>query len=429
MAEDWTLAENDLLARAAVDLHARQLAGESVNKAVLYRELGSALPSRNRSSVERKIGNASTVIADLGLGSIDGFRYEAFTARQEALVPAVHRALIEAGMLDPATPTYEAMGVYVGEAAMANLERGLQTRTWGFTRWRTEYRAQPTIRFVVFACGFSGGSPRKKFDEGWSVGTANVIVAKFVGPFLEGTAPHWEDELAEKRVKYPCRFGIEPVASFERVSLAASGPLGRDLSNAIRVTATNSGLGMPLIRANSSLLGQLEVPEDADQPLPPVDMTADLPTVGHRRRRGLGRVSDAALNKAIELRAEDVAEDHYWERGALAVRRVGSHKSWDLEVDLPTASPDGAPHYELRVEVKGTSGAGTHVQLTANEVRNARSHPDCELFVVRDITVSWDDAGNVSATGGEPHLVSNWDPDGADLRPLTFEYRVPSSDS
>jgi hypothetical protein len=80
-----------------------------------------------------------------------------------------------------------------------------------------------------------------------------------------------------------------------------------------------------------------------------------------RRRRGAGYISDPKRRKAIEEHAEQLATAHYEGQG------------WTVE-------KLGKPYYlrglrsteERHVEVKGTTGAATSVELTINEVLHAR---------------------------------------------------------
>lgn len=58
---DWAEWQNDLLVAAYFDLHARQSAGEYVNKANLYRELSIPIARRPK-SIERKMQNVSAVL-------------------------------------------------------------------------------------------------------------------------------------------------------------------------------------------------------------------------------------------------------------------------------------------------------------------------------------------------------------------------------
>ena len=110
----------------------------------------------------------------------------------------------------------------------------------------------------------------------------------------------------------------------------------------------------------------------------------------------------------------DVATDHLASEG-WTVADVSLTASYDLH-----CIRDGE---ELRVEVKGTLGAGERILVTANEVANARDHhPNVALLVVSEIEIS---AGPDPVAGGGNRLViSPWSPSDDDLRPLTFSCRV-----
>lgn len=79
---------------------------------------------------------------------------------------------------------------------------------------------------------------------------------------------------------------------------------------------------------------------------------------------------------------------------------------------------------ELRVEVKGTTGLGEKVLLTANEVAHARQQqPNVSLFVVSAIELSED--GPPVASGGTLARYDAWSPADTDLKAVTYSYRVP----
>jgi hypothetical protein len=130
-------------------------------------------------------------------------------------------------------------------------------------------------------------------------------------------------------------------------------------------------------------------------------------------RGGQGLVSDPATRKAIEDRAMALAKLHY---GKL-FDDVSTTKPYDLcgrqgEVDV-------------RVEVKGSTGDGTEIRLTAGEVRNARGRGwRTDLFIVRGIEVEPGPKGPV-AKGGEEVVLEKWVPEEVDLAPLVFSYKVP----
>jgi hypothetical protein len=80
---------------------------------------------------------------------------------------------------------------------------------------------------------------------------------------------------------------------------------------------------------------------------------------------------------------------------------------------------------ERRVEVKGTTGAATSVDLTINEVEHARDPQNTvDLFVVSDISVDTR-TDNYVASGGRVSHLHDWAPADEDLRPRSFEYRLP----
>ena len=79
-----------------------------------------------------------------------------------------------------------------------------------------------------------------------------------------------------------------------------------------------------------------------------------------------------------------------------------------------------------RIEVKGTSGDGSQIFLTANEADNARAYKYVALFVVPDIRVIKDEDGKTRVTeSGEPWVLDPWIVDPKDLTPTQYRYRVP----
>lgn len=134
------------------------------------------------------------------------------------------------------------------------------------------------------------------------------------------------------------------------------------------------------------------------------------------RPAGQGRVSDVARRIAVERYAMDLAMEHYRSRG-WHVEDVGLWCSYDL------VCSNGKT--ELHVEVKGTTGGGATVYLTANEVEHARNHPHTALFVVTDIELSG--TTKPKASGGQVRILDPWTVAPADLTPKVFEYRLPAA--
>lgn len=311
--------------------------------------------------------------------------------------------------------------VHVGQSTerQRNLLHGIDTGSWGFPDWKPEFRsAHP--RFAVLATGVA---PRVPLDE-WATRTITIYLFEVVANFHDATAPHWPDEEAENSVKYPVRFGIEPLAVLHDVPLDDSGPLTLAGSDALRLSGIERGIGRLVNIDPQPLFDAAGIDHRwAEQDVLPLGRTpgitteqVEAPKTPKRRRRGAGFISDPKKRKAIELRAEDMAVDHY-ERHGWHVERLG--KPYDLH-----CTRNG----EVRcVEVKGTTGAPTSVDLTINEVEHARRPWNTvDLYVVSDIKVDVRTEPYTTSGGTVLHLL-DWAPADEDLRPRNFEYRLPRS--
>lgn len=311
--------------------------------------------------------------------------------------------------------------VHVGQSteSQRNLQHGIETRSWGFPLWKPEYRsARP--RFAVLATGVA---PRMQLEK-WVTQEITVYLFEVRESFYEAEAPHWPDEEAEGVIKYPVRFGIEPLAVLQDVRLDEDGPMGLAGSDAVRRSGTQRGLGILVDLDPQPLLDAAGIHANwAERRTVPLSGTPGI-TVEQveerkppkRRRHGAGFVSDPKKRKAIELHAENMAVAHYESEGWV-VERLG--KPYDLH-----CTRNGE---ERRVEAKGTTGAATSVELTINEVQHARnSLHTVDLYVVSDIKVDAQSDPYTTAEGRVLHL-HDWEPADEDLRPRSFEYRLPLS--
>jgi hypothetical protein len=132
-------------------------------------------------------------------------------------------------------------------------------------------------------------------------------------------------------------------------------------------------------------------------------------------RTGQGFLLSPGVRRAIELRAVDLAKQHYEQRG-YSVKVEG--KPYDL---LCTCEGRDS----IYVEVKGTQGLGLEVLLTPNEVTHAREHKEqMALFVVSGITVSCVENGVPSATGGAVAIYEPWDIDSGELHTLGYSLTI-----
>ena len=131
------------------------------------------------------------------------------------------------------------------------------------------------------------------------------------------------------------------------------------------------------------------------------------------RSMGQGFAKDQVLKSAIENYAMETAEKYYKQLG-FEVINTSSNEPYDFicakEKDV------------IKVEVKGTTGEGKQVYVTANEVKEARlSGIQTDLFIVHNIDV--DRANNiVKAYGGVINKIENWNPKDENLVAIEYRY-------
>jgi hypothetical protein len=125
-------------------------------------------------------------------------------------------------------------------------------------------------------------------------------------------------------------------------------------------------------------------------------------------------MQDARLRQAIERHAVKRAVEHYESLG-YRVDDVGTRRSYDLHAVKDTTV--------LHIEVKGLTDVADSVELTINEVDNAREHPT-DLVVVDQIK-RIDNGGEVpDLEGGRLRIWERWQPASEHLRPTRFNYRI-----
>lgn len=124
---------------------------------------------------------------------------------------------------------------------------------------------------------------------------------------------------------------------------------------------------------------------------------------------------DAEKRKIVESYAVEWAIEHYQAQG-FSVDEKG--KPYDLDCKKGDLL--------VHIEVKGTTGSGQKVILTSNEVKDAHDPQwRSDLFIVKHIKLTQQD-GRWMATSGEHVIHESWKPDFDDLKPLQYEYSVPS---
>ena len=147
--------------------------------------------------------------------------------------------------------------------------------------------------------------------------------------------------------------------------------------------------------------------------LKPIEAPDRMPRI----RGGQGRQSDPKKRKAVELRAMDVATEHYTVLGYL-VTNTSANNPYDLEC----VKGDEV----VKVEVKGLTGIFGSVEVTIGEVLSARND-DCrtDLFVVHSISLKEKDKTDFVGEGGEACIESDWNPKDENLDALRFRYSRP----
>jgi Domain of unknown function (DUF3883) len=137
---------------------------------------------------------------------------------------------------------------------------------------------------------------------------------------------------------------------------------------------------------------------------------------------GQGLARSAEARRATERHAVEVVRRHYQDQD-WAVEDVSDHESYDL-----LCTKGGAT---CSVEVKGITGSGGRVIVTANEVRSAlQNRAMSVLAVVHGITLASASDGSWSASGGKLRIFSPWRPDSSELEPIAYWHTlVPGPDS
>ncbi|MEW2548004.1 DUF3883 domain-containing protein [Streptomyces sp. NPDC047002] len=309
--------------------------------------------------------------------------------------------------------------VHVGQSmeSQRNLCHGINTRTWGFPEWSAEF-SSAHAQFAILAIG---AAPRVPLDV-WVHKMITVCLFAVREGFYRGSALHWPDEQTDGTIKYPVRFGMDPLAVLHDVPLSEEGPLGLAGSDAVRRSGQDRGIGKLLDLDPQPLLDAAGIPVDWEkQQAVPLKLTPGFtpdqvvaPTAKEHRPRGTGFVSDPKIRKAVELHAEDLAVAHYKGQG-WTVTRMG--RPYDLHCTRKSE--------ERHVEVKGTTGAAASVDLTINEVQHARDpRHTVDLYVVSDIKVDVRNKSYATHGGRVLHLL-DWSPADGDLRPRNLDYSLP----
>jgi hypothetical protein len=174
------------------------------------------------------------------------------------------------------------------------------------------------------------------------------------------------------------------------------------------------------MRVLSEGLGRLyaahdEAPIPHEQPeLKEAEELAEQAVGGRKSGGRVGFRTNSQEIKVIEMHAVAAARGYYESHG-WKVKEFG--KPFDLKVSKPNRT--------LTVEVKGTTGDGAAVPLTAGEVaHHADAFPNNALVVVRGITLTRDETAP-RASGGTLYELRGWEINPSSLRAISYGYEIP----
>ena len=132
------------------------------------------------------------------------------------------------------------------------------------------------------------------------------------------------------------------------------------------------------------------------------------------RPRTAGYISDPVLRKAIEMQAMAQAEDLLKDLG---------YETSDVSANNPYDLHAVGPDDELAVEVKGSSGTATTVELTIGEVNKAREKTTGAMLIVVDQIPYKREGDKVITESGRVRFWPGWDADLTDERLQAIRFR------
>ena len=251
-----------------------------------------------------------------------------------------------------------------------------------------------TTRYSVFV---STVTLETALEQGWSYQSVQGELIRCFVPSLLAHSYKADRDNAPPHLfaTQPMRQATRPLTRTEPELPAAPEPLDIDLAG----PATGLTTGEASAEETQAAVGTIE--------------SLARPT---SRGRAQGRGLTGPERRAVELRAMEVARQRLEEDG-WSVEDVSANDCYDLRCH--------SGEQELRVEVKGTTGAGASVLLTPNEVRHAGQHEaDMALFVVSEIEL--DRAATPPVTrGGLLRILDPWDLGAGVLSPVGYEWVLP----
>ena len=163
--------------------------------------------------------------------------------------------------------------IYVGSASEANLRVGLERGVWGFS---TRPADLPSLRvgdLVVFASGYSGGSPRVAPEEWTGHRVGRIVLGRATRSAYVDGSPVLPDERADGQT-YLNRFTFDELETIEDVLLGGGEQLSDVAAEALRMSAINWGHGYLAPIVGSPLLERASE-DEAELPAVPLSEIAE----------------------------------------------------------------------------------------------------------------------------------------------------------
>ena len=157
--------------------------------------------------------------------------------------------------VQPGTNQPNAFLIYVGAGSETNLRVGLEHGVWGFPASPADLSALRVGDLVVFASGYTGGSPRVAPDEWTNHSVRSIVLGRVTrGAFVDSSTV-WPDEGRDGR-SYPHRFTFDRLGSYDNIPLGTGQELSVVAAEKLRMSAINRGHGYLAPVNGSPLLEQ-----------------------------------------------------------------------------------------------------------------------------------------------------------------------------
>ncbi|MER7412604.1 MrcB family domain-containing protein [Streptomyces cacaoi] len=331
---------------------------------------------------------------------------------------------------DDSAQLSDLLGVDLGDFGVEGRDgTGLKSEIpWVRVFGREQSPSSTTGWYVVYLFSASGQRVYLSLNQGTTIWTGGVFKARRLQDLRARV--HWAQPLLAEATA--ARSDLH-----RTIDLEARTPLGRGYGpgNVLSIAYERHHLPSQEILSEDLrfMMRLLRILYEAERLAPyiPGDPTPEVveaeesaaKTAGRRsrggagqRRAGQGFMLTSSERRAIERHSVHMATEHFQTQG-WTVKDVGDKESFDLLLAM------GERH--MRVEVKGTTSAGTEVILTRAEVEKQRKYyPDNALVVVHSIEL--DRTGTEPTTsGGVLHCTTPWVVDEEDLTVISYAYRTP----